>query len=125
MMSPSLPLLARSAGTAPGLPQSAERELRFPDAGSRTKMYNDAGGILSLAKIPPDSLAAGGSKVQNPASENHRSSPEHRPGEICSRPKSRDAWRLSSVRREFTGSALADRHVPPFPQSPHIPAISL
>ncbi|KAJ1117708.1 hypothetical protein NDU88_005905 [Pleurodeles waltl] len=49
-MSPSLPLLARSAGTAPRLPQSAERELRFPDTGSRTKMYNDAGESSPLPK---------------------------------------------------------------------------
>ncbi|KAJ1151889.1 hypothetical protein NDU88_004668 [Pleurodeles waltl] len=78
-------------------------------------MYNDAG----ESSPPPKSLltvrppGSGGSKAQKPASENHRSSPEHRPGEICSRPKLRDAWRLSSVRREFTGSVLADRHVPP------------
>ncbi|KAJ1096816.1 hypothetical protein NDU88_001947 [Pleurodeles waltl] len=82
MMSPSLPLLARSAGTAPGLPQSAERELRFPNAGSQTKCTMTRGESSpppkSLLAVRP--LGAGGSKVQKPASENHRSSPEHIPG---------------------------------------------
>ncbi|KAJ1088975.1 hypothetical protein NDU88_002129 [Pleurodeles waltl] len=72
MMSPSLPLLARSAGTAPGLPQSAKRELRFPNACSRTKMYKDAGGILSPAKIPPDNLAAGGQGLQSSESSKRK-----------------------------------------------------
>ncbi|KAJ1171078.1 hypothetical protein NDU88_002949 [Pleurodeles waltl] len=49
------------------------------------QMYNDAG----ESSPPPKSLltvrppGAGGSKVQKPASENHRSSPEHRPGRFA------------------------------------------
>ncbi|KAJ1192744.1 hypothetical protein NDU88_002050 [Pleurodeles waltl] len=53
-------------------------------------MYNDARGESSpppktLLTVRP-SPGAGGSKNQKPTSENHRCSPEHRPGEICSRP---------------------------------------
>ncbi|KAJ1207116.1 hypothetical protein NDU88_002508 [Pleurodeles waltl] len=70
------------------------------------------GGILSpaLLSIGPSPGAPNEQKTNGQKTSAALLSTDR--GEVRSRSKSRDAWRLSTVRREFTGSALAGRHVP-------------
>ncbi|KAJ1204515.1 hypothetical protein NDU88_008292 [Pleurodeles waltl] len=119
-------ILVRTTGVSGRLPPREQREgldprnakagapsLKLP--GSRTGARRREEGILTLAflSIKPSPRGAGGTKqLRSDGEKLPQLSRAETEGRSAHNPI-RAMFGVTSVRREFTGSALADRHVPP------------